>query len=59
MTVQVGSRIRLLQMDNDPYPIPVGTEGTITGVFEKQISVDWADGRSLMLIPEDRFEVIE
>jgi hypothetical protein len=56
--LKAGDRIRLLSMD-DPDPIPVGTTGTVVGVYPQsdwtQVDVDWDNGRSLMLsIPPDR-----
>lgn len=59
----VGKRIKLIDMPNDPDPIPVGTLGTVQGVNilrngEYQISVNWDIKRSLMLCEEDKFEVL-
>lgn len=64
----VGDRIRLIDMPNDPCPIPAGTTGTVIGVSDLsklmrkpdvQISVKWDIERSLSLIwPVDKFEVI-
>jgi len=62
--MKIGDRIRLLKMDNDPDPIPVGSEGTITGITklshnEMQIQVKWDSGRSLsVLLPPDKIEII-
>ena len=62
-----GTRIRLVAMEDDPDPIPVGTKGTIRGSSEHkfvrdlwhQIDVDWDNGRQLMLVsPPDEFEVL-
>ena len=61
-----GTRIRLLSMGDDPDPIPVGAEGTVTYVNRwgslpdsTQIAVDWDNGRSLMLLAGvDRWQVI-
>ena len=65
MKVKVGDRIELTEMNNDPRPIEVGTQGTVTRVnFEgpewcHQINVDWDNGRKLNLLPyEDKFKVI-
>lgn len=61
----VGRRIELIEMPNDPDPIPKGTRGTVTGVvhtgfFGTQIWVDWDIDRSLMLVvPPDTYRVIE
>jgi len=61
--VQVGDRIRLNRMGNDPDPVAPGTEGTVNFVNNDrqypQVGVIWDNGRSLMLIPgEDSFSVI-
>ena len=55
-----GTRIRLVQMGQDPYPIPPGTIGEVTHIDDcGSIFMRWENGRSLALIPsEDTFEVI-
>lgn len=64
MLPKVGQVIELLQMDNDPMPIPIGTRGKVKKINpminnESQIIVDWENGRTLMLIyPEDKFRII-
>lgn len=53
----VGSRIRMMHMD-DPYsPIPAGMTGTVRCIDDAgQIHMSWDNGRSLAIIPEvDRF----
>lgn len=60
---EIGDRIRLLHMPNDPDPIEVGATGTVTTVFDHpelgQIGVDWDNGRTLSLCTKiDRWEVI-
>jgi len=61
--VQIGDRIRLLHMPDDPDPIPAGSTGTVVRVTDgplAQISVDWDNGRCLNLVPEiDRFEIVD
>ena len=59
----VGKRIKLIEMKDDPCPVPVGTEGTVTGATEvlgsTQMTVRWDINRSLALVcPPDRYEVI-
>ena len=56
----VGKRIRLIKMENDPNPVEVGTEGTIKFVDDLgQIHVNWDNGRTLAVIPEeDEYEII-
>lgn len=64
--LQAGDRVRVVQMDNDPYPIAPGTEGTIENVnwytpdkSKGQISVKWDNGRRLkVLVPEDKIQKI-
>jgi len=54
-----GDRIVMVLMENDPHPIPPGTEGTVkninkTGENQYQVKVDWDNGSGLMiLLPED------
>jgi len=55
-----GTRIELIQMGNDPRPVPPGTRGTVAYIDGKgQIGMDWDNGRTLSLIPgEDSFRVL-
>lgn len=55
-----GTRVELIQMGNDPHPIPAGTKGTVAYVDDiGQIDIEWDNGRTLSLIPgEDAFKVI-
>ena len=62
--LKVGDRIRLIQMVNDPDPIPAGTIGSVTEIHIHsdwtQIEVSWENGRKLMLAsPPDKFEIID
>jgi len=65
MLPEIGQIIELLQMDNEPNPIPKGTRGVVIRINpmpnnEKQIIVKWENGRTLMLIhPEDKFRVVD
>lgn len=60
--VSKGDRVRVTgTMSNDPAPMEVGAEGTVTYVSEQfgQYGVDWDNGRSLMLLQGDPFVVIQ
>ncbi len=62
--LEAGDRIRLIEMVDDPDPIPAGTVGTVSKIhFHSdwtQIEVSWENGRKLMLAsPPDKFEIIE
>ncbi len=66
--VEKGDRIRLVEMPNDPDPIPPGTEGVVGSITEfnfngsrpeVQLIVKWDNGRSLSCIcPPDVVEVL-
>lgn len=54
----VGQRIQLVSMPNDPNPVPTGTKGMVRSVntFQgrTQVAVAWDNGRSLALaVPPD------
>ena len=55
-----GTRVRLLNMPDDPQPIPPGTTGTVVAVDDAgQLVMNWDNGRALSLLPgTDSFEVI-
>ncbi len=62
--VKAGDHIRLIEMPNDPDPIPPGSEGVVVDVRDgplAQIEVEWIGiKRSLALIPGvDRFKIIK
>lgn len=63
MTPKPGDRVRVTGvLPNDPDPLPIGLEGTVTQVTEPplaQIQVDWDESRrSLMLLPGDPFIIL-
>jgi hypothetical protein len=60
----VGDKIRLIEMVDDPNPLPTGSVGVVQRVTRlgefTQVDVDWESGRSLTLtIPPDSAQVIE
>ena len=65
--VTIGQRLRLLQMPEDPNPVPPGTMGTVLWINRfaewTQIGMRWdngphGEGRTLALaVPPDRFEI--
>lgn len=70
MLANIGDRIELLAMPDDPDPIPVGTKGTVDYVSDPihfrgeapwvQIGVKWDNGRTLALVSrKDRHGPIE
>jgi hypothetical protein len=59
----IGSTIELLEMPNDPDPIPVGTRGVVVEIRDsrgfEQIEVKWENGRTLFLLPgADRWRIV-
>ena len=45
---EVGTRVRLISMGDDPRPLPVGTEGTVVHVDDMgTVHVAWDNGRRL------------
>ena len=55
----VGTKIQLISMRNEKYPIP-GTIGEVTHIDDLgSIHMKWQNGSSLALIPEvDSFKVV-
>ena len=67
-TLRIGDRICLIEMADDPDPIPTGEIGTVIGISHHdddedvwhQVDVKWDNGRNLMLtLPPDRIEILE
>jgi hypothetical protein len=60
-TTLQGKRIRLISMNDDPYPIEPNTMGTIQFTDGMgQLQVIWDNGRRLAVIPEiDEYEIID
>ena len=47
-----GTRLELVQMNDDPQPVPPGTQGTVVDVDGiGQLVMKWDNGRTLSLVP--------
>jgi hypothetical protein len=58
--MKVGDRVVLESMDEDPNPVPVGTEGTIYHIGGGVVNVEWDNGRNIgLVVGFDKFRVIE
>jgi hypothetical protein len=65
--LNVGDRIRLIHMDDPFSPVTVGTIGKVTNKTkdpftkkgEYMYGVEWENGRSLNLMPEDSWMIID
>ena len=57
----VGTKIRLISMRDEKYPILSGTIGEVTHIDDLgSIHMKWQNGSSLAIIPEvDSFKVLE
>lgn len=57
-TPRPGDRIRITGiMADDPAPLPIGASGTVTRTGPGQIHVDWDNGRTLILLDTDPYEI--
>jgi len=60
----LGDRVRVTGPMDDPDPMPVGSEGTVDWVgqwnshYTRQVGVKWDNGRTLLLLAEDPFEIV-
>lgn len=68
MELELGCRIELVSMPEDPDPMPVGSQGTVVSITRlpwfgtptTQIGVDWDNSkRKLMLsVPPDSYRIL-
>ena len=65
--IKVGDKIEMVNMPNDPCPIPAGTNGIVTNVTPvnmgrdsfTQYGVKWDNGRTLrVVVPPDSIRVV-
>ena len=56
-----GTKVRLVEMRDDPYPVPVGTEGEVKSVDDAgSVFTRWSNGSGLAFIPgHDIVEIIK
>lgn len=65
MNVKVGSKIKLIEMVDEKYPIPTGSIGEVTSVtklYESYIlGVKWeqTERQLNVVLPEDKIEILE
>ena len=65
MKPQIGDRVRITGELNDPDPLPIGTEGTVSWLGQwisdltKQVGVLWDNGSRLIMLPHDPYIVID
>ena len=56
----IGKRIRLIKMDQDPNPISPMSEGTIRHIGGNVINVSWDNGRTLGICCDvDKYEIFD
>ena len=55
----IGTKLQMITMRNEKYPIPPGTVGEVTHIDDMgNIHICWQNGSSLAIIPEvDSFRV--
>lgn len=55
-----GTKLQMITMRNEKYPVPPGTVGEVTHIDDMgSIHMKWENGSSLALIPEvDSFKVL-
>lgn len=54
----LGDTIEITGVMSDPDPLPVGLRGTVISANAMQIGVEWANGRTLMLVPDDPYRIV-
>ena len=60
MNKLIGKRITLIQMKDDPDPLPQNSMGTIIHIGGGVINVKWDNGRTLgLVIGVDEYKIID
>ena len=53
-----GTRVKLIRMEDDPWPVPVGTEGVVDKVDDAGgVHTMWSNGSGLAFIPD--YDIVE
>lgn len=56
----VGKRVRLVQMNDEPYPLEPGSMGTVVHIGGDVINVKWDNGRYLgLIVGVDEYLIME
>lgn len=56
----IGKKVRVIEMVDEPFPVPSGTIGTIYSVGFDVICVQWENGRNIGLIYDiDTYEILD
>jgi Domain of unknown function (DUF4314) len=56
----IGKKVRVIEMVDEPFPVPSGTIGTIYSIGLDVICVKWENGRDIGLIyDEDTYEILD
>ena len=56
----IGKKVRVIEMVDEPFPVPSGTIGTIYSVGFDVICVEWENGRNIGLIYDiDTYEILD
>lgn len=63
MRPQIGDRVKITGVMDDPDPLPVGLEGTVDYLTPmhygfQQYGVKWDNRRTLFLLPDDPFVIL-
>ncbi len=53
-----GTRVKLIRMEDDPWPVPAGTEGVVDHVDDAGgVHTIWSNGSGLVFIPDHDYVV--
>jgi hypothetical protein len=54
--LEVGDRVEVIALQNDPHAVPVGQQGTVDCVSRLAVGVEWDDPQYVLslALPEDK-----